>query len=175
MTDLQGVYWKYVYDPKTNTVHLPSSAKRAVSPQGLGVEGADLGSDSRGAMSLTAVGDLDSDARGTGARMNGGKLEFHQLPMFALEGAVRVLMYGAKKYKPGNWLKGQPWTVPYDSAMRHLKDWQRGEDIDPESGEAHLDHALVNLIFLAAYRDIYPEGDNRLTGMRKGGVPKEST
>jgi hypothetical protein len=118
-----------------------------------------------------AVGTLKSEARGTGARFNAGKSEYHQLPLFALDGVTRVLMYGAKKYAPGNYLKGMPWTVAFNSAMRHLIEWQRGEELDPESGLPHLDHALCNLIFLSAYRDVFPEGDDRWPGMKKGGVP----
>ncbi|HZT03659.1 MAG TPA: dATP/dGTP diphosphohydrolase domain-containing protein [Steroidobacteraceae bacterium] len=119
---------------------------------------------------LVVVGDLESAARGSGARMNGNKPELHQVPMWALYGVARVLMYGAKKYKPGNWAKGMPWTVVYDCALRHLAAWQRGEENDEESGLPHLDHALCNLIFLSAYRDLYPEGDDRWPEFRKGGV-----
>lgn len=117
-----------------------------------------------------AVGDIASEKRGAGARFNSNKSQYHQLPLFALEGVVKVLMHGAKKYAPGNYLKGMAWSVVFDSLMRHLVAWQRGEDTDPESGEAHIDHALCNLIFLSAYRDVYPEGDDRWPGMRKGGV-----
>lgn len=123
------------------------------------------------------VGDINSDARGTGARFNGNKREFHQLPLFSLEGVLKVLEYGATKYAPGNWLKGQPWSVPFDSMMRHMAKWQRGEELDPESGLPHLDHALTNLIFLSAYRDVFPEGDDRWPAMRQGGIEpiKETT
>lgn len=116
------------------------------------------------------VGDLNSDARGAGARANAGKAEFHQIPLFALDGVARVLMYGAKKYKAGNWAKGMDWMILFDCFMRHMAAWQRGEENDPESGLPHLDHALCNLIFLSAYRDLYPEGDNRWPQLRKGGV-----
>lgn len=124
-----------------------------------------------------AIGDVTSAERGTGARFNAGKVDLHQVPLFALEGVAKVLMYGAKKYAPGNWMKGQPWTVVYNSAMRHLSAWQRGEELDPESGLAHVDHAMCNLLFLSAYRDIYPEGDDRWPHMRKGGLspPVDST
>ena len=122
-----------------------------------------------------SIGDVNSGARGAGARFNTNKAEFHQLPLFALEGVVRILEYGAKKYAPGNWLKGQPWLVPFDSMMRHMAAWQRGEELDPESGLPHLDHALTNLIFLSAFRDVYPEGDNRWPAMRKGGVQLKET
>lgn len=119
------------------------------------------------------VGDLNSAARGSGARFNSGKVEYHQFPLEAIEGTLRVLMYGAKKYAPGNYLKGQPWTVPFNSLMRHMAAWQRGELLDPESNLPHLDHAMCNLMFLSIYRDVYPEGDDRWPQMRRGGVPPE--
>lgn len=117
-----------------------------------------------------SIGDVKSNARGAGARFNDGKSEYHQFPLEAIEGAVRVLMYGAKKYAPGNYLKGMRWTVVFDSLVRHLAKWQRGEELDPESGLPHLDHAMCNLMFLSIYRDVYPEGDDRWTTMKIGGV-----
>lgn len=113
------------------------------------------------------VGDLESSAKGSGARANAGKAEYHQVPLWALEGVAQVLMFGAKKYKKGNWAKGMAWSIPFDCAMRHMLAWQRGEELDPESGLPHLDHALCNLLFLAAYRRLYPEGDDRLPEFRE--------
>lgn len=120
------------------------------------------------------VGDPTSAARGSGARANADKLEWHQLPMFTLRGVIRVLMYGARKYAKGNWAKGMRWSIPYDCAMRHMDAWQRGEENDPESGLPHLDHALTNLIFLSAYRDLFPEGDDRFKEFAPGGVKAEA-
>lgn len=113
-----------------------------------------------------AVGDIHSGEKGTGARANGGKAEIHQLPLWALEGAARVLMFGAAKYTKGNWAKGMQWSIPFDCAMRHMMAWHRGEECDNESGLPHLDHAICNLMFLAAYRDLYPEGDDRIQEFR---------
>lgn len=39
--------------------------------------------------------------------------------------------------------------------------WQRGEDIDPESGQPHLAHAMCNLRMLTLYTKNFPEGDDR--------------
>lgn len=120
-------------------------------------------------------GDVNSEARGSGARFNDGKVEYHQFPIESIEGVLRVLMYGAKKYAPGNYLKGQKWSTPFNSMMRHMAAWQRGEELDRESGLPHLDHAMCNLMFLSIYRDVYPEGDDRWPQMRRGGVPKDDT
>jgi hypothetical protein len=77
-------------------------------------------------------------------------------------GVARVLMGGMEKYAPLNWAKGMDWSVSYDCALRHLfKWWYAREDLDPESGEHHLDHVMCNVLFLKHYLTYYPEGDDR--------------
>lgn len=83
---------------------------------------------------------------------------------------VAVLSFGAKKYAVANWCKGMPWSVCFTSAMSHLTKIIAGEDTDEESGLAHEAHFLCNVVFLLAYRDLYPEGDDRLLMFRPGGV-----
>lgn len=185
------------------------------------------------AQDKVVVGDLDSSARGSGARKNAGKPQWWQLPVFALEGmstiyhvaaapgiilndviadiarwqrlklrpedsatvlncaisrlmylladeqkilhgkrqiplralesTVRVLEFGAVKYKPGNWAKGMPWSVCFSCAISHLFAATQGELNDQESGLSHLAHAMCNLLFLKSYEKLFPEGDDRLT------------
>jgi hypothetical protein len=79
-----------------------------------------------------------------------GKAEMHLLPPEALLGAAAVMGYGAKKYAAHNWRKATTWNRYYDAAMRHLVAWQTGEDLDPESGLPHLDHALCCLLMLSS-------------------------
>jgi hypothetical protein len=109
-----------------------------------------------------AQGDVNSTKRGSGARRNGGKLSLALIPFHLLAGCCRVFMGGKLKYAEWNWAKGMPWSTCFDCAMRHLiKWWYCGEDIDPESGEHHLDHILCNIFMLVHYKDTYPEGDDR--------------
>lgn len=109
-----------------------------------------------------AVGDLNSDQRGSGARKSGGKVAFSLLPLHLLAGAARVLMGGTLKYRSWNWAKGMPWSECFNCTLRHLLAWwYLGEDQDAESGEHHLDHVLCNLLFLRHYELSYPEGDDR--------------
>ena len=108
-----------------------------------------------------AVGDIKSEAAGTAARYNDGKPDFSLVPMIALEECAKVFDYGRKKYSEWNWLKGQDWSHPYASLMRHLSAWQQGEDIDPESGLPHLGHAMCNMVMLSTFAKTYPQGDNR--------------
>lgn len=108
-----------------------------------------------------AIGDITSTARGTGARYNDGKTRFDLIPLSALTDCADVFAYGAQKYASWNWLRGMPWSVPYACLMRHLDAWQRGEELDPESGLPHLGHAMCNLIMLSHYAKYYREGDDR--------------
>lgn len=110
---------------------------------------------------LETVGDVNSTARGSGARYNGGKADLSLIPLCTLEDEARVWMYGKRKYAAWNWAKGMDWSIPLACALRHLSAWQRGEDIDPESGLPHLAHAMCNLRMLTLYSMTYPEGDDR--------------
>jgi hypothetical protein len=107
------------------------------------------------------IGDVNSTAKGSGARYNGGKPDLSLIPLCTLEDEARVWMYGKQKYAAWNWAKGMPWSVPYACALRHLSAWQQGEDIDPESGQPHLAHVMCNLRMLMLYSRTYKEGDDR--------------
>ncbi len=108
-----------------------------------------------------SVGDVASEQKGSGARYNDGKAAFDLIPLCTLEDEARVWEHGRKKYAAWNWAKGMAWSVPFGCAMRHLAAWQRGEELDPESGLPHLAHAMCNLRMLTLYATQYPEGDDR--------------
>lgn len=67
----------------------------------------------------------------------------------AFEKLGTLLGFGADKYAVGNWDKVPEGEMRYlDALMRHLTQHHKGEKVDPESGELHLAHAAVNLMFL---------------------------
>ena len=108
------------------------------------------------------IGDLESTDKGSGARKNGGKTMFDLVPLHLLAGVARVLTGGKMKYKEWNWAKGMIWSACFNCAMRHLlKFWYAREELDQESMEHHLDHAMCNLLFLKHYLTYYPDGDDR--------------
>lgn len=107
------------------------------------------------------IGDVNSTERGSGARYNSGKPDLSLTPLETLFDEARVWMYGEKKYARFNWQKGMKWSVPLACALRHLAAWQRGEDLDPESGQPHLAHVMCNVRMLTYYAEHYPEGDDR--------------
>ncbi len=107
-------------------------------------------------------GDINSDAKGSGARANKGKISLSLIPFHLLGGLARVFMGGKLKYAQWNWSSGMKWNTCMDCILRHLfKWWFMGEDTDKESGCSHLDHVLANVLMLIHYSKAYPEGDNR--------------
>lgn len=56
---------------------------------------------------------------------------------------------GARKYGPYNWREKSVEAMTYvNAAQRHLMSWADGEEIDPDSGNPHLAHALACLAIL---------------------------
>lgn len=109
-----------------------------------------------------AEGDVNSTKKGSGARANRGKISLALVPLHVLAGTARVFMGGKLKYAEWNWAKGMKWSTAMDCLLRHLlKWWFLGEEIDPESGEHHLDHAFANLMMLRHYLTAYKQGDDR--------------
>lgn len=67
----------------------------------------------------------------------------------AFEKLGTLLGFGADKYAVGNWDKVPEGEMRYlDALIRHLTQHHKGEKVDPESGELHLAHAAVNIMFL---------------------------
>lgn len=81
-----------------------------------------------------------------------GKSGVDQIPPDVLLEVGDVYTYGEKKYFRDNWKKGNDWHQFYGSALRHIFKFWDGEDIDPESGQPHLAHAIWNLITLRYYQ-----------------------
>ncbi len=102
-----------------------------------------------------------TDVSGSALRYNGGKLRWSLVDFDALEDMVKVLEFGAKKYADNNWKKGLKTTEIFESMMRHLTAYMRGEDIDPESGLPHTGHILCNAMFLSYMQRFRPDFDTR--------------
>jgi hypothetical protein len=104
-----------------------------------------------------------------GYKEDKGKARMELVPPAALLGAAKVFTAGAVKYDPrlsdgriddrtnsNNWRKGMRWGRTYGAAQRHLQAWWDGEDLDPETGESHLSHAICCLMMLSEY-EIKPQ------------------
>lgn len=102
--------------------------------------------------SLPSPDEYISDPPPTQAlKHDSGKLPMSLVPPEALEGFAEVLSFGAEKYGERNWENGMEWSRLFDAALRHQKDFLKGERKDPESGYSHLKHAFANLGMLIAY------------------------
>jgi hypothetical protein len=73
----------------------------------------------------------------------------------------RVLTFGKRKYAAHNWRKGIKLTRLLSACLRHLLAFIGGEDLDPETGECHLDHASCCLMFARELWQTNPDLDDR--------------
>ena len=99
------------------------------------------------------------------------KLRMELIPPEFEEATARGLTYGARKYSAGNWASGEgfEWSRLYGGLRRHLSAWSKGEDIDPESGNHHLDHACCMLAFLVAHvQRKHGKDDRQKVGIKHG-------
>lgn len=78
-----------------------------------------------------------------------------------IEGVASVLTFGARKYAAHNWRSGIDASRLIGAAYRHLGAFNKGEDLDPESGQSHLFHAACCLQFLSWTLKHKPEHDDR--------------
>jgi hypothetical protein len=80
-----------------------------------------------------------------------GKDPWHLVPYDAVRGIVKVLAFGAHKYKDRGWEAGMAWSRCFSALQRHLVSWWSREGVDPDTGYSHLWHAGCCLFFLIAY------------------------
>jgi len=84
-----------------------------------------------------------------GMKFDDKKTQWTLVPWDQMEQVVRVLMYGAEKYAPSNWMRVDNAKERYaDAAMRHWKERQVGNIMDEETGLPHTAHAICCLLFL---------------------------
>jgi hypothetical protein len=96
-----------------------------------------------------------------GSKFDTGKAQIHLVPPDFIVAVARVLEFGAGKYGEWNWQKGLRLSRIYDSTLRHMLAWQKGEDLDPESKLPHVWHAACNTAFMTWFLQHKPELDDR--------------
>lgn len=108
--------------------------------------------DLNGPTNVPTKGDESPTLKGTlGHKADAGKPRMELLSPEALEGLAKVMTFGAAKYGDRNWEKGLTFSRVFGAGMRHMWAWWRGEDIDPESGLSHLDHAAFAMMTLSHF------------------------
>lgn len=64
-----------------------------------------------------------------------------------LLGVGQVLTFGKRKYAAHNWRQGILLSRLMGACLRHVLAFNAGQDLDPETGLSHLDHASCCLMF----------------------------
>lgn len=83
-----------------------------------------------------------------GAKHDAGKPDLSLVPLSALTLEAQAFMHGEKKYGRDQYKNGFDSHRLIAAALRHIYQWQSGEDLDPESGHSHLGHARASLAIL---------------------------
>lgn len=104
---------------------------------------------------------LNSGEPGKAIKHDQEKNRVDLLPPFVLGEVSKVLTFGAKKYAAHNWRGGFEYSRTCGAALRHIYAWQDREDLDPETGLNHIDHAICELMFLRQHIKDYPQLDDR--------------
>lgn len=100
-------------------------------------------------------------------RFNAGKNRLDLVPHSLIENVGHVMTFGATKYAPNNWRLGMEWSKCIGSLKRHLNEFERGVDIDPETGCLHMAHIATNAAFLIEYARTHPDLDDRQAWWKK--------
>ena len=79
-----------------------------------------------------------------------GKIPLQIVPPRAMLELAKAFQHGAKKYGLHNFMLGTGFSHLrlLGAALRHINAHIRGEDIDEESGNTHLSHAMAALAML---------------------------
>lgn len=91
------------------------------------------------------------EVKGDHLKKDADKTPIELVPPELIFSVADVLDFGAKKYAPRGWEEGMKWSRVFGALMRHMWDWWRGENFDPETGKSHLHHAGCCISFLIAY------------------------
>lgn len=89
------------------------------------------------------------------------KPDLSLIPREPLWELALVLMFGASKYSRNNWKNGIDLNRLTAAAIRHITQFQDGEDLDQESKRSHLMCASANLFFAYWILKHKPEFDDR--------------
>lgn len=90
------------------------------------------------------------------------KVPLHLVPSTAMIYTAMGLKEGARKYGAYNWRELDVEVMTYVGAtMRHLTAFVDGEDVDAESGNPHLAHAIASLAILVDALENQQYIDNR--------------
>lgn len=96
-----------------------------------------------------------------GVKFDTEKVPMELLPYESLEEIAKVLAFGAKKYERANWANGIEMSRLISASLRHIGQFNSGQDLDDESHTLHLANAACNLLFAIWIFKNRPDLDNR--------------
>lgn len=96
-----------------------------------------------------------------GIKYDTTKAPLDLIPYVSLEEVAFVLAAGEKKYGTANWADGIEMRRLLSAAMRHIGQFNSGEDYDDETKTLHLANAATNLLFAIWMYKNRPDLDNR--------------
>ena len=97
----------------------------------------------------------------TGYKADGEKPDYTLLCFESLAGAARARMVGNVKYGAFNYHGGMTHRRVAAAAIRHIAAHLAGEDLDPETGLRHIDHAEAEINMLGWLVRHRPDLDDR--------------
>jgi hypothetical protein len=97
----------------------------------------------------------------TGTKYDKDKVPLELIPPEALFEIGRVLQAGKEKYGEANWAKGIEISRLLGAALRHITQFNSGEDLDEETQTLHIANAATNLMFAIWMMKNRPDLDNR--------------
>lgn len=97
----------------------------------------------------------------SGIKYDQNKPPMDLIPYESLEEIAKVLAFGENKYQTANWTKGIEMRRLISAALRHIGQFNSGEDRDSESETLHLANAATNLLFAIWMYKYRPDLDNR--------------
>jgi hypothetical protein len=104
-----------------------------------------------------------------------GKVPMSLVPASAIAYAAQAHLNGALKYGLWNWrVAGVRASIYLDAAMRHLYEWQNGEECDPEDGTPHLAAALACINIIIDARECGKLTDDRPPSAPIGDMIREA-
>ena len=78
-----------------------------------------------------------------------GKAPLSQIPWAAVDAMAKVQLYGQHKYGDfNNYRKGMEVSRNLSCAIRHIRDYMNNHDLDKESGQNPLAHAMCRIAFV---------------------------
>lgn len=88
----------------------------------------------------------------TAIKADSGKPPLALIPQRPLFEVAKVLGFGAQKYGAHNYRDGFDWSRLTSSSLRHIYQFNEGENVDPETGVSHIAHAICGLLFLLEHQ-----------------------